>query len=78
MNYLDDESLKQGLIILQKEMIEKEEDAFEFWAERMVQLIKNYIKSGKVTVKSGIAVSTTGTAAAQTGTTTSTGEGTIS
>lgn len=78
MSFLDDDSFKQGLIRLQKEMITKEDEAYEYWADEMVKLVKAYIKSGKVTVKSGIAVATKGTANAQTGTTTSTGEGTIS
>lgn len=78
MNFLDDASFKKGLIKLQKEMITKEDEAYEYWADEMVKLVKAYIKSGKVTVKSGIAVSTTGTANAHTGATTSTGEGTIS
>lgn len=78
MSFLDDVSFKEGLINLQKEMIAKEDEAYEYWAEEMVKLVKAYIKSGKVTVKSGIKVATTGTATAQSGTTTSTGEGTIS
>lgn len=78
MSFLDDASFKTGLINLQKEMITKEDEAYEYWAEEMVKLVKAYIKSSKVTVKSGIKVATTGTATAQSGTTTSTGEGTIS
>ena len=39
MNYLNDNALKQGLIKLQKEMITKEDDAFEYWADEMVKLI---------------------------------------
>lgn len=78
MNFLNDAELRAGLIKLQKEMLSREDDAFEYWADEMVKLIKAYIKSGKVTVKTGIAVATTGTATAQTGTTTSVGEGTIS
>lgn len=78
MSFLNDAELKAGLIKLQKEMLTREEDAFEYWADEMVKLIKAYIKSGKVTVKTGISVATTGTAFSHTGTTTSTGEGTIS
>ncbi|MBB1543106.1 MAG: hypothetical protein HG457_009510 [Flavobacteriaceae bacterium] len=74
MNYLNDNALKQGLIKLQKEMITKEDDAFEYWADEMVKLIKAYIKSGKVTVKPGINVNTTGGS----GATTTEGIGTIS
>lgn len=77
MSFLNDTELKNGLINLQKEMLTKEDDAFEYWAGEMVKLIKAYIKSGRVTVKSGIAVATTGTATAQTGATTSMGEGTM-
>lgn len=78
MSFLNDAELRSGLIKLQKEMLTRENDAFEYWADEMVKLIKAYIKSGKVTVKTGITVATTGTAAAQTGTTTSEGTGTIS
>ncbi len=78
MSFLNDAELKTGLIRLQKEMLTRENDAFEYWADEMVKLIKAYIKSGKVTVKTGITVATTGTANAHTGATTSTGEGTIS
>ena len=74
MNYLNDNALKQGLIKLQKEMITKEYDAFEEWADVMVKLIKDYIKSGNVTVKPGIHVHTTGGS----GATTTEGIGTIS
>ena len=55
-------------------MITKEDDAFEYWADEMVKLIKAYIKSGKVTVKPGINVNTTGGS----GATTTEGIGTIS
>lgn len=78
MSFLDDASFKTGLIKLQKEMITKEDEAYEYWADEMVKLVKAYIKSGKVTVKPGITVATTGTATAQAGATTGTGEGTIS
>lgn len=74
MNFLDDASFKQGLIRLQQEMITKEDEAYEYWADKMVKLVKAYIKSGKVTVKSGIAVNTSGGS----GATSAEGEGTIS
>lgn len=62
-----------GLVALQQEMITKETDSFQDYAEKLAQLIEDFIKSGKV--KQGIKVSTTGSATSQTGQTTT--EGTI-
>lgn len=74
MSFLDDASFKNGLINLQKEMMKKEDEAYEYWAEEMVKLVKAYIKSGKVIVKRGIAVNTSGGS----GATSAEGEGKIS
>lgn len=78
MQGLDKQTLKTGLINLQKTMIQKTEPDYAYYAEQLATLIENFVKSGKVTVQTGISVSTTGSASAQTGTTTSTGTGTIS
>ena len=69
---LNDALFKQKIIELQDEMIQATdyETAKLQYAEKLMQAIKGYIKSGKVTTT----VATTGTATAQTGT----GTGTIS
>ncbi len=54
------------------------EKSSEDFADGLVGLIEDFIKSATVTVDEGIPVSTTGSAAAQTGKTTSAGTGTIS
>ncbi|MRI64708.1 hypothetical protein EDM00_12030 [Ornithobacterium rhinotracheale] len=74
---LDKESLKQGLISLQKEMIKEEAPSYEKYAEKLATLIENFVKSGKVVVNKGIEVTTTGTSTAQKGTTTKDGTGRI-
>ncbi len=70
--------LKQGIVQLMKDMMEREEPSYDEFADRLSDLIEQFVKTGTVTVAQGIPVSTTGTAAAQTGVTTSTGTGTIS
>ena len=75
---LNKQSLKQGIITLQQDMLTKTEPSIEEYAERLASLINDFVKSGEVMVKAGISVSTAGTAAAQTGSTTSVGTGTIS
>ncbi|PTT14274.1 hypothetical protein DBR27_04325 [Flavobacterium sp. HMWF030] len=69
---LNDNAFKAEIIAIQDEMIQAVdyEAAKEIYAEKLMVAIKNYIKSGMVSVN----VSTTGTATAQTGT----GTGTIS
>lgn len=69
---LNDAQFKQKIISLQDEMIQATnyETAKEQYAEKLMQAIKEYIKSGTVTVN----VTTTGSATTQTGT----GTGTIS
>lgn len=63
---LNDNSFKSKIISLLDTMIEAEdyEAAKEEYATKLMQAIKEYIKSGTVTVS----VTTTGTATAQTGT----------
>ena len=72
------EIYKNGVIALQTEMLSKETDSFEYYAEQMANLTEAFIKTAKVTVAPNIPVSTTGTATAQSGTTTATGTGTLS
>lgn len=63
---LNDSAFKSEIIALQDEMIQAVdyETAKEVYATKLMIAIKNYIKSGTVSVT----VSTTGTAAAHTGT----------
>ena len=74
---LNKQTLKQGIITLQQDMLTKTNSSTEEYAERLASLIDAFVRSGEVTVNAGISVNTAGTAAAQTGTTTSTGTGTI-
>lgn len=69
---LNDNALKAEIIAIQDEMIQATnyEEAKVVYAEKLMIAIKNYIKSGTVSVT----VATTGSATAQTGT----GTGTIS
>lgn len=69
---LNDAAFKEEIIALQDEMIQAEdyEVAKVIYANKLLAAIKNYIKSGIVTVN----VVTTGTASSHTGT----GTGTIS
>lgn len=75
---LNKQALKQGIIVLQQDMLTKTETSPEEYAERLASLIHDFVRSGEVTVAAGISVSTAGTATAQTGATNSTGTGTIS
>jgi hypothetical protein len=69
---LNDNAFKAEIIALQDEMIAAEDyDAAKvIYAEKLMTAVKNYIKSGTVSVN----VTTTGTATSHTGT----GTGTIS
>lgn len=69
--------LKQNLKQLAEDMLTRETNSTDEWADRMANMIEAFVKSGTVTVAVGIPVSTTGTALAQTGATTGTGTGTI-
>ncbi|SDE76083.1 hypothetical protein [Riemerella columbipharyngis] len=75
---LNKQALKQGIVALQQEMMQKTEADYNYYAERLATLIDAFVKSGMVTVQAGIPVSTAGSPTAQTGATTSTGTGTIS
>lgn len=61
-----------GLVALQQQMITKETESFQHFAEKWADLIVELVKSADV--KTGIFVSTTGSATAQTGQTTSKGK----
>ena len=74
---LNKQTLKQGIIDLQQDMLTKTEVDTEEYGERLASLIDAFVRSGEVTVDPGISVSTAGSAAAQSGTTTSVGQGTI-
>ncbi len=70
---LNKEKLIQDIIAIQTEMLKKEQQDFEDYAERLATAIDEFVKSGEVTVQSGIALQ----AGAYTGVTTATGTGTI-
>ncbi len=70
--------LKQGIVQLMKDMMEREDPSYDEFADRLSALIEVYVKTGTVTVAQGIPVSTTGSPTAQTGMTTGPGTGTIS
>ena len=74
---LNKQVLKQGIIVLQQDMLTKTEASPEEYAERLASLIHDFVCSGEVTVAAGISVNTTGTAATQTGATISEGKGKI-
>jgi hypothetical protein len=75
---LDINSLKNGIKSLHDDMMTREVDSNQDFAERMSTLIHDFVVSATVTVAIGIPVSTAGTATSQTGATTSTGTATIS
>lgn len=66
--------LKSGIQALLTEMRTKEENSDEYFADKLADVIDQYVKTGTVTIQSGIAV-TTNTGA---GATTAPGTGTIS
>lgn len=69
--------LEQGILELQQEMMTKDVDAMPYFAERLAQLIYDFVKSGEVEINTGIQVATAGTATAQQGQTTTKGNGII-
>ena len=71
---LNTPALELGIMNLLTEMRTKTENADQFFAAKMANLIEEYVKSATVTVAAGIAV-TTNTGA---GATTTPGTGTIS
>lgn len=62
--------LEQGILELQKEMMKKDINAMEYFAEKLAGLIYEFVKSGELEVEAGITVSTSG------GSGTTTGKGT--
>lgn len=61
-----------GLKALQQEMLTKENDSFQHYAEQLASLIENFIKTAEV--QPGQNVTTSGTATNQTGQTTTKGQ----
>lgn len=70
---LNTAALKAGILQLLTDMESRNADAKAEFADRLANLMKDFVMTGKV--QAGIAVTTTGTAAAQSGATTM--EGTI-
>jgi hypothetical protein len=70
--------LKNGIKTLLDDMLNREENSNDEYADRLSTLIDTFVKSATVTVAIGIPVSTAGSAISQTGATTSTGTATIS
>ncbi len=75
---LNQGKLKRDIKDLLNDMMGKDEDSMDEFADRLSVAIVSCIKTGTVTVASGIPVSTAGSPSAQTGATTGTGTGTIS
>lgn len=74
---LNKPALKASIKTLLVDMMTREQDSTDEFAERLATAIEVFVKSGTVTIAAGITVSTAGTATAQTGATTTTGTGTI-
>lgn len=70
---LNKKKLIDDIIQIQKDMLKKEEQDFEDYAEKLASAIDKFVRSGEVTVNTGISVQV-GT---YTGVTTSTGTGVI-
>ena len=68
-------NLKAGILALHQEMMTKEVDSLDYYADQMTELTYTFVKTAELEVNSGISVSTTGTASSQTGTTTAKGTG---
>lgn len=69
--------LKAGILQLLMNMMLRETDSMEEFAEDLSTLIYDFVKTGELEVNTGITVQTTGTASAQSGQTTSKGTGKI-
>lgn len=69
---LDKTALKTGLMQLHQDMMTRDVDSAEEYAERLSTLLESFVKSGAV--KAGIPVSTTGSSSAQSGATTGLGQ----
>lgn len=70
--------LKADIILLMTEMLTKEDNSIDAFAEKMSSAIEKFVKSGTVNVTVTTTVATAGSATAQTGTGSGTGTGTIS
>lgn len=70
---LNKKKLIDDIIQIQKDMLKKEEQDFEDYAEKLASAIDEFVRSGEVTVNTGISVQ----AGTYTGVTTSTGTGVI-
>lgn len=70
---LNKKKLMDNIIQIQKDMLKKEEQDFEDYAEKLASAIDEFVRSGEVTVNTGISVQ----AGTYTGVTTSTGTGVI-
>lgn len=70
---LNKKKLIDDIIQIQKDMLKKEEQDFDDYAEKLASAIDEFVRSGEVTVNTGISVQ----AGTYTGVTTSTGTGVI-
>lgn len=70
---LNKTKLVNDIIKIQKEMLQKEQQDFEDYAQKLATAIDAFVKSGEVTVKKGISLQ----AGSYTGATTAEGIGTI-
>lgn len=75
---LNKTKLKSDIKSLLQDMMKKEKDATDEFADKLATIIDTYVKGATITVAAGIPVSTAGTAVAQTGATTGPGTATIS
>ena len=69
--------MKNSVKQLLADMMTRNTDSTDEFAERLTDIVETFVKSATVTVAAGILVTTAGTATAQTGQTTSTGTGAI-
>ena len=67
---LNKPKLENSIQILLQDMMTKESDSIQEFAQRLANSIDEFIRSASVVVPAGIPVSTAGTAVAQTGATT--------
>lgn len=74
---LNTSKLKKDIKALLIDMMSKENNSVDEFADRLGEAIESYTKSGEVVVDAGISVATTGSASSQTGKTTSKGKGRI-
>ena len=74
---LDKTTMKNSVKQLLADMMARDTDSTDEFAERLTSIVDAFVKSATVTVAAGIMVTTAGSATAQTGQTVSTGTGTI-